>query len=1162
MERSLDPRLLDIALGQHDTLPSAVTLAQLLTQAELSILSREADVSEELRAIGWYLHGVASSRVAQELYGLERQRAAFQVAGHIFDLYLRAGNLADSDRLKYCFAAQIAYLRAGLTPNALAIYRREAGPLPTDIDFIRNHERVALWLGVALLGFNVGYVFTASRGIISETNQLVRIWEIEAIAATPFAAAAGVVSGVRDIMSFLVYGKQDLLNRARSTLRDAITADASLQDYSSRWVAAHLLNIGDSLEQSSIWTVLPPEVPSEVRRAFVAGTPRVLTLWPTQLELLGIRGTHTANPLSAQVRRLIVSTPTSGGKTTVSQLLIASHLATESTSVCYVAPTRALCREVRKGLEQRLRFLSHHVVDGLPEDSPWDAYFAAPPSVEVMTPERLAHQIRLNPSKVLDIFGLFVFDEVHLIGEPSRGWTLESVLTFLHHATAESNHRIVLISAVIGNRNHFIQWMSLGESEPFETHSDWRGPRRMNAIFTTEADWKNAKTFEDPRARLNRVVQHVPLFGQLHVRVSHSGEIRELRSTEQVGILVRKGADESNLEKSNDSTPFYRSLIPLITHLAESGPVLVIEPTKAGTLRTAKAIAESRLPDTRSEIIGLAELIETHMGRHPLIDLVSRGVAYHHGSLPSDMRVAIEDATSRGLIHVLVATTTMTEGVNLPVQSVVISAQGGYGPDGFREYITGPKLVNAIGRAGRATKETEGIVVLARNATFDPADFNRLSPGTDETRILSMLAQEYALKALADYESELRYREDAVFEIEKGPIADFLQFAWFVASELERIGSSAEIGLLQDVLQKSLAWAQLGEQDKSRWLALVDTMLQDFRCIPQSARRRWAKSGLAIGSARQIELLAVEMTDVLAIMPLPAEPVAQIAAILDGRRLERLLALGDAPTDQVFTTRAGRGRMQIPISCSDLIDDWMRGTSLTDLAEKYLSDATDIDFRYEQLGQYLNTYIETYLPHVLAILIQWTNELCAERNQSVRISLSLTDCLRFGVNSALAASLMVGGLQLRTVAQRVASIAPPVFNVEEIRDWLRTMEISRLCSLFCTSPFELRNLVEFARPRTGGVAFELIRSGTVLLELPSYVHQHPLAEAKFHLSDHNEFSPIEILVSGVQVAVVPDPYRKEILDILDSGFEIKLVYSAESTTGLLRIDLLDPDDHG
>ncbi len=321
MERSLDPELLGLALSQHESLPSPSELSALLAQAELAVLLRRPEVSDDLLATGWYLHGIATSKYALETYGIERQRAAFQVAGHLFDLFLRSPSLVSADRLKYCFAAQIAYLRGDLDPNAIAIYRRESALLSDQLRLISNFEEIALSCGIALLGFDVGYLYPVTGAIRNEVTDLLGSWSIDDILSTPFGAAAEVASGARDLMSFLLYGRQDLLERARSTLRSAVVAEVPVQDHVFRWVAAHLLNLAGDLERSSIWTVLPPEVPPGIRRAFATGTPRVLTLWPPQLDLVGVKEPGVPNPLSAEAERLIISTPTSGGKTTIAQLL-------------------------------------------------------------------------------------------------------------------------------------------------------------------------------------------------------------------------------------------------------------------------------------------------------------------------------------------------------------------------------------------------------------------------------------------------------------------------------------------------------------------------------------------------------------------------------------------------------------------------------------------------------------------------------------------------------------------------------------------------------------------------------------------------------------------------------------------------------------------------
>ncbi|MBK8903106.1 MAG: DEAD/DEAH box helicase [Anaerolineaceae bacterium] len=708
MERSLNPELLNLALGQHEILPSPQELSQLLADAELALLLRDQNVPDQLVATGWYLHGIASSKYALRTYGVERHRAAFQVAGHIFDLKLQTPELSEVERLKYCFASQVAYARSSLDPNALALYKREYSKGLSNPRLIPEFQIISLSCGVAFLGFDVKYIYELTSSIEYEVNLLVSTWEIDEISFTIYGAAANVASGVRDLTSFLVYGRAELLERAKGKLRAAITSDASTEDELSRWVAAHILNFSDNLESSTIWNVLPPSVPKNVRKAFINGEPRILTLWPPQIDFLGIEGEN--NPLSDNAKRLLLSTPTSGGKTLAAQLLITSHLSTKNTSVCYVAPTRSLCREVRKSLQSRLRFIGRRIIDGLPEGA-WLNIFLdiLQPEVEVMTPERLSYLLRTDSSQVLDQFGMFIFDEVHLVGDEGRGWTLEEDLSYLHYATLNLHHKIILISAVIGNRNHIIQWIN-GEIEnraPLEFHSDWRGPRRMHAIWTTDAFWNDSIIDRNSRARKYFYNQTTPLYGRLDVRISYTGVTNTFHTEKPVGELVQKAeTEDGEYEKdTKKSTPFYRMLVPIIDYLAEFGPVLIIESTKPRTIRLAKAITENKESINSQEILALIDLVKARLGnQHPLIDCLEKGVAYHHGSLPSEIRVALEEAVSNGYLRFIVATTTLTEGINLPVTSVLIASQGAHGEEGYTEYITGSKLVNAIGRAGRATK--------------------------------------------------------------------------------------------------------------------------------------------------------------------------------------------------------------------------------------------------------------------------------------------------------------------------------------------------------------------------------------------------------------------------------------------------------------------------
>lgn len=48
------------------------------------------------------------------------------------------------------------------------------------------------------------------------------------------------------------------------------------------------------------------------------------------------------------------------------------------------------------------------------------------------------------------------------------------------------------------------------------------------------------------------------------------------------------------------------------------------------------------------------------------------GVAYHHGALPEDVLHAVEGALRRDELLAIARTSTLTDGVNLPVRTVIV----------------------------------------------------------------------------------------------------------------------------------------------------------------------------------------------------------------------------------------------------------------------------------------------------------------------------------------------------------------------------------------------------------------------------------------------------------------------------------------------------------
>ncbi|MFC1989611.1 DEAD/DEAH box helicase [Chloroflexota bacterium] len=1161
MERALDPELIGIALGSHENLPTPEEVSRLLAEAELAILLRKPEISEEIEAIGWYLHAVASSKYALQAYGVDRQRKAFQVSAHIFDLLLQMPLNDLTDRLNYCFACQIAYLRSELNPNSIAIYKREFAEKLGDLDLLNNHQEVALSCSVGFLGLDVNYVYRITNNLRNQTSRLVSEWEVEDIFSTPFGAAAGVAVATRDLTTFLLYGDNSVLERARVTLQRAVVAEPSLEDHVSRWVAAHLLNLSSELENSSVWTVLPPDVPNGVRRAFGMGQPKILTLWPPQLDILRMAENDTATIFSPDVKRSFLSTPTSGGKTLIAQLMVASYLATGDASVCYVAPTRSLCNEVRNSLASRLRYIGTEVVGGLPEGDWLDEQLSVAARVEVMTPERLSYLIRSDSKKVLERFGMFIFDEVHSVGEKGRGWTLEEDLSYLHYATQGKHHRIVLMSAAVGNRVHILKWMSNEDDykDVAFLHSDWRGPRRLHAICSTKPNWLQPQEEVSRSARFPKRIRY-PLHSTLHVRISHTGKMHSLQTTEPVGSLIRKYKPDNTYEnKDNESTPFYKMLVPIIQHLSVSGPVLIIESTRRDTVLMAKAIAESQETSDQQQNLPLVDLIEARLGDlHPLTEVIKKGVAYHHGSLPSEIREAIEEAVTQGHLKFLVATTTMTEGVNLPVRSVVVARQGSWGPEGYNEYITGSKLINAIGRAGRATKETEGVVVLARQAQVQESDFDRLNPTDSDIEINSMLSTEEALNALAEFEILQRSAEDAILESSSPQIDQFLSFIWFIAAQLEALGKAVSTDELKEVLGKTLAWVQLDSDNQNRWLATAGLAISVYGQTEPSSRKRWATVGTSLSSAKQIEIMAEELATTILSIDVPSDPLEVVILIMADGRLQRMLEFSEAPKTKIYTQRSGH-RQQIEIQVNEVLRRWIEGTELLTLSETYLVDVANIEFRFEQLADFINDYFETFLPWIFGVTIEWTNNLLKERGVEKELPGNVSALIRWGVSNSHAVNLMVGGIRSRRLATKIIQIWETEKRDDDIRTWIRSMNISQWRDVFEASITELRNLLEFSKDQVKGVAVDLIASETARIDVESNIDNLSESSAKLALVDESALSPIGIWVGDQLVGQVYSKDQVDIQSILDSGLILSIKFSASSRSGLLELQLVDPD---
>ena len=108
-----------------------------------------------------------------------------------------------------------------------------------------------------------------------------------------------------------------------------------------------------------------------------------------------------------------------------------------------------------------------------------------------------------------------------------------------------------------------------------------------------------------------------------------------------------------------------------------------------------------------------------------LKDCLTAGVGFHHAGLSPHDRGLIEDLFRAGKLRVLVSTTTLALGINLPAHLVVIK---GTTQTGSREYDEA-QVWQMIGRAGRPQFDTSATAVIV-TSTDKKAHYEKLMSGS------------------------------------------------------------------------------------------------------------------------------------------------------------------------------------------------------------------------------------------------------------------------------------------------------------------------------------------------------------------------------------------------------------------------------------------------
>lgn len=457
-------------------------------------------------------------------------------------------------------------------------------------------------------------------------------------------------------------------------------------------------------------------LPTNVWEGMLQNKKNLHELWPAQIRL-GEAGIFSG-------KSAIIQIPTSSGKTTSMSITIqAAFLSGRTSTAVVVAPFRSLCREISVDITNDFLGDPKVHVNALSDVLEMDellelleSFGEESKNILVLTPEKLLYLLRQDIELIIGT-GLIIFDEAHMFDDVSRGAQYELLITTIIMYLGEDAQRL-LLSAVIPNATQINNWFTSGEGAVIADNSI-RATEKSIAI----ADWEISRKeqygylyFLDSENH-NDLEFYVP-------RIIDIQSLNKLKKNEKPRFFPSVNFQTAKVEYNDIA-------IYLALKLNHNGGVAVFcgrKDTADGVLRRITEIKDRGIDISSfrehvadDEHKKIARLIKENYGQDNIyFEAALMGVFTHHRGISNGIRIATEYAMKGNLIRCIVCTSTLAQGVNLPIRYLIISSLYQ-----AQEKIKVRDFHNLIGRAGRAGIYTEGTILLSETFVYSKRSISK-----------------------------------------------------------------------------------------------------------------------------------------------------------------------------------------------------------------------------------------------------------------------------------------------------------------------------------------------------------------------------------------------------------------------------------------------------
>lgn len=707
----------------------------------------------------------------------------------------------------------------------------------------------------------------------------------------------------------------------------------------------HLLKYAyEQIAENSIWNIAEksPKIREFIEDNLEGNGRYIYSLLPSQREVI--------SEVLTPKKSIIVGMPTSAGKSLLAEMQILFSLHNYKTknfnpTVCYIVPTNALIDQVKRDLLEDFKAFDFNIETALPyydvDEIEEEILNRDHIDILISTPEKLESLIRQEHPSIKST-RLVILDEAHNLGDAARGSKFELVLAAVKQKLKEAN--FLLLSPFISNAEEIGEW--LDES------------KRNSAVVSME--WTPTRQYIGCNLLKNEKKDSVLEFYK---------SARNQLGTENIEIKLRSDPmvmkEKLGTKSINDSV---KLCVILCDFIDQEGNILVLCAGPGTTKHLAEQITKyfiehNKLQDLSSnlDVKKALEIIKLETNEDDaLLECVKYGVCYHHSGLSSLVKETIEDLIRKNQMKIIFATTTLAQGMNFPINTVIFDTVKFRGQNA--RYLTNAEFWNIAGRAGRAYKDREGYIILSFVKTQKETKGNTIRYiKADLEDVVS------SLNAFFSGDNQVLLDYDFLKNPQNMPVLNLLQYINHVLN----IGydyniNPMDMAKVRTILNDSFLYHSLSKQD-----GFINAQRKLNNFVTQYVRHAKEKKKEDLVRADQLGISDISYSKVKTIIGafinrLREEgdneyKVSEI--ILQTKNVERLAEIVEiiARIPEINIEMVGQGRLD-PQSIATLLLGWVSGKKIKTIAAEIRREEQPVQDVIELCNRYLNSQMKSYMP--------------------------------------------------------------------------------------------------------------------------------------------------------------------------------------------------------